>query len=303
MKYAFFKGKIVPFEQANVSIMTHAFNYGTGVFEGIRGYWNASQKQLFILKMRAHYERLLRCAKVLRIKIQHSLDELEQITLEVAQRNAYQEDIYIRPLAYKSQNRIGVGLIGVEDDFCLFLTPFGLYLDIEKGVKIGISSWRRISGRSMPLGSKITGAYFNSALANAEAKEKGLDEALLLSQEGTVAEGSGENLFLVKNGKLVTPPLTENILPGITRAGIMELAGKELGIETIEKKVSPEELFTADELLFCGTGVQIAPIAEVDGKKIKDGKVGPVTKKLQDIYFKIVRGDDPKYRDWVTPVY
>jgi len=282
LKYAFFKGKIVPFEQANVSIMTHAFNYGTGVFEGIRGYWNASQKQLFILKMRAHYERLLRCAKVLRIKIQHSLDELEQITLEVAQRNAYQEDIYIRPLAYKSQNRIGVGLIGVEDDFCLFLTPFGLYLDIEKGVKIGISSWRRISGRSMPLGSKITGAYFNSALANAEAKEKGLDEALLLSQEGTVAEG---------------------ILPGITRAGIIELADKELRMETIEKKVSPEELFTADELLFCGTGVQIAPIAEVDGKKIKDGKVGPVTKKLQDIYFKIVRGDDPKYRDWVTPVY
>lgn len=302
-RFAFFGGEFVPIEQAQVSIMTHAFNYGTGVYEGIRGYWNAPKDQMFILKMREHYERLLRCAKTMKIKVKQSLDELEQITLEVAKRNAYQEDIYIRPVAYKSQLKIGVGLMGVEDDFCLFLTPFGEYLDISKGIRVGISSWRRISETSMPLGSKITGAYFNSALANAEAKEKGLDEALLLSQEGTVAEGAGENLFLVKDGKLITPPLTEIILPGITRVSVIELADKELGIKTEERKIDLAELYTADELFFCGTGVQVSPIAEVEGKKIKDGKFGPITKKLQDIYFKAVRGDDPKYRDWVTPVY
>jgi branched-chain amino acid aminotransferase len=303
LKYAFFKGKIVPFEQAKISIMTHAFNYGTGVFEGIRGYWNAPKNQMFILKMREHYERLFRCAQTLKIKIKPTLKELEKITLELAKRNAYKEDIYIRPLAYKSQEKIGLGLTGIEDDFCLFVAPFGAYLDISKGIRVMISSWRRIPESSMPLGTKITGAYFNSSLAKAEALEKGMDEAILLSQEETVAEGSGENLFLVKDGKFITPPLHEIILPGITRAAIIELAKKELGIKTEERKINLDELYTADELFFCGTGAQVSPIAEVEGKKIKGGKIGPITKKLQEIYFKAARGDDPKYRDWVTPVY
>lgn len=303
MKYAYFKGNIVPFEQAKISVMTHAFNYGTGVFEGIRGYWNVEKKQMFILKMREHYERMLRCAKTLRINVKPSLEELEKITIEVAKRNAYKEDIYVRPIAYKSQLKIGLGLTGVEDDFCLFVAPFGAYLDISKGIKVCVSSWRRISQKSLPLGTKITGAYINSSLAKAEALEKGLDEAILLSEEGTVAEGSGENLFLVKDGKLITPPLTENILPGITRACIIELADKEMKIKTSERKVKKEELYLADELFFCGTGAQVSPIAEVDGKKIKGGKVGPVTKKMQEIYFKAARGDDPKYKKWVTPVY
>jgi len=172
MKYAYFKGKIVPFAEAKISIMTHAFNYGTGVFEGIRGYWNAEKKQMFILKMREHYERLLRCAKTLKIKVKPSLEELNKITLEVAKRNGYEQDIYIRPLAYKSQEKIGLGLIGIEDDFCLFVAPFGAYLDITKGIKVCISSWRRIPQSSLPLGTKITGAYVNSSLAKAEALEK-----------------------------------------------------------------------------------------------------------------------------------
>jgi branched-chain amino acid aminotransferase len=303
MKYAYFKGKIVPFEDAKISIMTHAFNYGTGVFEGVRGYWNAEKKQMFLVKLREHNQRLQRSAKALQIGLKPSLAELDRITLEVAKRNGYKEDIYIRPLAYKSQMKIGLGLTGVEDDFCMFVAPFGAYLDISKGIKVIISSWRRISENSSPRGAKITGAYFNSSLAKAEALGKGADESILLSQEGTVAEGSGENLFLVKDGGLITPSLKENILPGITRRAIIELAEKELGIKTEERKMKKEELFAADELFFCGTGAQVSPISEVDGKKVKDGNVGPITKKMQDVYFKAARGDNPKYKDWVTPVY
>jgi branched-chain amino acid aminotransferase len=226
-----------------------------------------------------------------------------RITVDLAKRNGYKEDIYIRPIAYKSQEKIGLGLTGIEDDFCIFLAPFGDYLDVSKGIRVGIASWRRISEQSLPLGAKITGAYVNSSLAKAEALEKGYDEAILLSPDGTVAEGSGENLFLVKDGKLITPPLTEIILPGITRLALLELADKELGIDTVERHIKKEELFAADELFFCGTGAQISPIVEVDGKKIRDGSVGPVTKKLQEIYFKAAKGDDPKYEDWVTPAY
>jgi len=303
MKYAFFKGEIVPFEKAKISIMTHAFNYGTGVFEGIRGYWNKDKNQMFILKLREHYERLERSALALKISLKYSMEKLIQSTVELVKRNGYKEDIYIRPIAYKSQEKIGLGLTGIEDDFCMYVSPFGAYLDISKGIRVCIASWRRISDQSLPLGAKITGAYVNSSLAKAEALEKGYDEAILLSQERTVAEGSGENLFLVKDGKLITPPLNEIILPGITRASIIELADKELGVDTIERKVNKDELFSADELFFCGTGAQVSPIIEVDGKKVKDGKVGPLTRKLQAVYFKAARGDDQRYADWVTPVY
>jgi branched-chain amino acid aminotransferase len=303
MKYAHFKGKIISFADAKIGIMTHAFNYGTAVFEGIRAYWNAEKNQMFIVKLRAHNERLLRSAKALKINVKYSLEELDKITVELAKRNGYKQDIYIRPIAYKSQEKIGLGLTGIEDDFCMFVAPFGAYLDISKGIKTCIASWRRIPSECLPLGSKITGAYVNSSLAKAEALGKGCDEAILLSTDGTVAEGSGENLFIIKDGKLITPPLDEIILPGITRLAVLELAKKELGLKTEERKVKKDELFSADELFFCGTGAQVSPISEVDGKKIKGGKVGPITKKMQDTYFKAARGDNPKYKDWVTPVY
>jgi branched-chain amino acid aminotransferase len=303
MKKAFFKGKIVPFDKAKIGIMTHAFNYGTGVFEGIRGYWNKDKDQMFILKLKEHYERLQRSALAVKINLKYPLEDMIKQTIDLCRQNGYKEDIYIRPIAYKSEEKIGLGLTGIEDDFCIFASPFGAYLDISKGISVCISSWRRIPAESLPQGAKITGAYINSSLAKAEALEKGYDEAILLAPEGTVAEGSGENLFLVKNGKLITPPLAEIILPGITRIAIMELAEKELGIETIERHVAKDELFEADELFFCGTGAQISPIVKVNGKNIKDGHVGHITKKLQNIYFKAVKGDDPKYQDWVTPVY
>ncbi|MBN3033282.1 MAG: branched-chain amino acid transaminase [Candidatus Saganbacteria bacterium] len=304
MKYAFFKDKIVPFGEAKISIMTHGFNYGTGVFEGIRGYWNAEKNQMYVVKLREHFQRLETSARLaLKTTLKFSLSELENITVELARKNDYREDIYIRPIYYKSQEKIGLGLIGVEEDFCMFMAPFGAYLDISRGIRVCISSWWRISARSAPQGAKITGTYFNSSLAKAEALEKGFDEAVLLSHQKTVAEGSGENLFMVKGGGLITPPLSETILPGITRVCIMKLAKDELGTGTTERQIKQEELYSADELFFCGTGAQVSPIVDVDGKKIGSGQPGPLTLKLQHEYFAAARGDNPKYADWVTPVY
>ncbi|MBI5698939.1 branched-chain amino acid transaminase [Candidatus Saganbacteria bacterium] len=299
MKYAFFKGKIVPFADAKIGIMTHGFNYGTGVFEGIRGYYN---KQMYILKLREHFERLQHSALALKMDIKFKIEELMDITVELCKKNDYHEDIYIRPIVYKSAEKIGLGLTGIPDDFCMFVAPFGAYLDISKGIRVCVSSWWRISAQSIPQGAKITGTYVNSSLAKAEALEKGYDEAILLSHEKTVAEGSGENLFLVKNGKFITPPLTETILPGITRVCVKEIAEGELNIPTEERQVVQKELYEADELFFCGTGAQISPIIEVDGKKIGNGKVGPITRKLQDLYFAAVKGENPDYLHWLTPI-
>ncbi|MFH1347286.1 MAG: branched-chain amino acid transaminase [Candidatus Margulisiibacteriota bacterium] len=303
MRFAYFKGEIVPFEQATISIMTHAFNYGTGVFEGIRGYWNKDQQQMYILKLKEHYERMLRSCKAMHITVDETLADLIKITVELVLKNAYQQDVYIRPIAYKSEEKIGLGLHGIEDDLAIYLAPFGEYLDISAGIKVCISKFRRISKHSMPVGAKLTGTYFNSSLAKAEALRKGFVEAITLSHKGNVAEGSGENLFMVKKGRLITPRLSDDILPGITRLAVMTLAKNELGIKTLERSFKPSALYEADELFFCGTGAQISPIVQVEKKKIGNGKVGPITQKLQNIYFKAVRGEIKKYKKWLTPVY
>ena len=302
MKYAFFRNQIVPFEQATVGIMTHALNYGTGCFEGIRAYYNVDQEQMYILKLREHYERLIKSAKSLHMKLGLSLKEMMEVTVELVRKNDYKQDLYIRPLAYKSEEKVGLGLIGVEDDFAIYVAPFGNYLDTASGIKVLISKYRRISELSMPPGAKLTGTYFNSSLAKAEALSKGCVEAITLSHKGNVAEGSGENIFMVKKGKLITPRLSDDILPGITRAAVMLLAKKELGISTTEKSFKPAELFKADELFFCGTGAQVVPIGYVNKKKIGTGKMGPVTKQIQEIYFNAVKGELTKYKSWLTPV-
>ncbi|OGC29437.1 branched-chain-amino-acid transaminase [candidate division WOR-1 bacterium RIFOXYB2_FULL_48_7] len=303
MRYAFFQGNIVPFNDAKISIMNHAFNYGTGVFEGIRAYWNETQNQLFLLKAREHFERLQRSAWSLKMNLKYSVPEMIELTLQLLKKNDYKQDVYIRPLAYKSADKIGLGLVGIPDDFCIFVAPFGVYLDISKGIKVCVSSWCRIGASSAPLGSKITGAYFNSSLAKSEALEKGFDEAILLSPDGSVAEGSGENLFIIKHGKLITPPLTEIILPGITRETIINLAKNELGMVVEERFVRRDELCQADELFFCGTGAEITPIIQIDETIINEGQLGTVTKKLQAVYFQAAHGDNPKYADWVIPVF
>lgn len=302
MKYAFFKGKIIPFEQAKISVMTHAFNYGTGVFEGIRAYWNAEKSRMFILKMREHYERLIRSARVLRIIVSYSIDDLCKITKELVKWNDYKEDVYIRPIAYKSQEKIGLGLTGIDDDLTIYLAPFGAYLDVSRGISVCTSTWRRIDDNAIPARAKVTGLYVNSSLAKAEAIENGFAEAIMLSADGHVSEGSGENIFILRENKFITPPITDNILEGITRKSLISMIREELKMEVVERSIDRTELYVADEIFLCGTGAQVSPVVEVDHRRIGTGKVGPATKKLQEIYFKAARGDDPKYKDWVTPV-
>jgi len=301
-KYAFFAGKFVPIEEAKVSIMAHAFNYGTGCFEGIRAYWN-EEEQLLLFRLREHYERLHRSCRIMRIELLYSVERLGEITVELLRREGYREDTYIRPLAYKATEAIGVRLHDLEDAFALFAVPFGKYIEREEGARVCVSSWHRISDNAVPARAKITGAYVNSALSKTEAMLEGFDEAIVLNQDGHVSEGSAENIFLVRDGKLITPPVTENILEGITRATVIQIARDELGIETVERLIDRTELYIAEEAFFCGTGVQIAAIAEIDHRPIGTGRIGPVVSKLRDLYFDIVKGRVEKYRHWCTPVY
>jgi branched-chain amino acid aminotransferase len=217
-------------------------------------------------------------------------------------RNDFTEDVYIRPIAYKSEEKIGLGMIGVEEDFCVFLTPFGKYFDTAKGIRVGVSTWRRFDDSCMPARAKLTGSYINSSLAKSEALENGFDEAIMLSMDGHISEGSGENIFMMRGQKLITPLLSDNILEGITRAIVILLARDELGLEVEERSVDRTELYVADEIFLCGTGAEITPVLEVDRRPIKDGKIGPITKKIQDLYFSAVRGEIAKYSSWLTPV-
>lgn len=302
-KYAFFKGEFVPIEEAKVSVMNHAFNYGTACFEGIRAYWNEEDEELYVFRMKEHYRRLLHSARILQIKLLHNLDELGALTVELLRKEGYREDTYIRPVAYKSSEGIGVRLHDLEEDLTIFALPFGRYIEREEGARAGVSSWRRVDDNAVPARAKITGAYINSALAKTDAVLSGYDEAIVLTQGGHVSEGSAENLFLVKNGRLLTPPVTEDILEGITRATIMEIAREEMNLWTTERRIDRSELYTADEAFFCGTGVQIAAIVEIDHRPIGTGKIGPVVSQLRALYFDIVRGKVPKYRAWCAPVY
>ncbi len=302
-KYAFFGGHIVPIEQAKVSIMTHAFNYGTGCFEGIRAYWNEAEEQLYLFRMKEHYERMHRSARILHMGTPYSVEEMGEITVELVRKEGYRQDTYIRPLAYKADELVGVRLHDLHDGFAIFAVPFGRYIENEEGARVCISSWRRIDDNAVPARAKITGAYINSALAKTEAVLSGFDEALVLTQTGHISEGSAENFFMVREGLLITPPVTSNILEGITRATIMELACEELGMETVERSIDRSEIYIAEEAFFCGTGVQIAAIVEVEHRPVGDGRIGQVVKRLRELYFSVVRGDVARYRHWCTPVY
>ena len=299
----FFKGRFMPFAEARVGVMTHALNYGTGCFEGIRAYWNADHEQLYLLKAGEHFERLHRSCRVLRIKLPYSVAELADIAEEVVRRNGYREDVYVRPLAFKSTEMIGVRLHDVEDALCIYTAPMGNYIEIDNGIRCGVSSWRRIADNMIPPAAKVTGLYVNSALAKTEAIENGYDEAIMLTDAGYVSEGSAENIFLVIGGQIVTPARAENILIGITRQAVIQLAQEELGLEVVERQVARSELYTADEVFLCGTGAQISPVIEIDRRPIGEGTVGPVSRRLQDVYFGAVRGLNPKYAAWLRPVY
>ena len=296
--YAYFENKIVPLEEANLNVMSNFIHYGTGVFEGIRGNWNAGENQIYIFRLLEHYERLLRGCRILKIDLPQSIEDMCRITIEMVQKCGFEEDIYIRPVAYKSTEALGVRLHDLEADFMVFAFPWGSYL--PDTVKCCLSSWRFPS--EVPR-EKLTGLYLTNALAKTEAIENGYDEAIMLTPEGYVAEGSGENIFLVKGNTLVTPAEYDGMLMGITRATAMELAKNELGIETVERHVNRIELYNADEVFLTGTAAHITPVAEIDGRKIGAGKPGKVTKKLQSIYSDVITGNNQKYKDWCTPAY
>ncbi len=301
--WVFFDGEFARYNDVKLGLMTHALHYGTGVFEGIRAYWNAKQNQLFLLKAAAHYDRMQRSANVMRMTLPYSTEELVIYTVELLRRNQFKSDVYIRPLVYFDSEEIGVRLHNLHQGFFIYATPFGNYVEVEGGIRCMVSSWRRVPDQSLPARAKITGSYAQSALAKSEAVESGFDEAIVLTIDGNVSEGSAENLFMFKDGAFVTPPVSDDILEGVTRLALIKLIKEELKLPVIERSIDRTELYTCDELLLCGTGAQVSPVIEVDRRKVGDGKVGELTQELQNIYFGAVRGDTPKYKDWTLPVY
>jgi branched-chain amino acid aminotransferase len=303
VKELYMNGAFTAAEHGVISVRTHAFAYGTGCFEGIRGYWNEAEQQVFLFRPREHFERLQRSCKVLLIELPYSVDQLVEISTELVRRNNFRQDVYLRPVAYKSSHTIGVRLHDLADAFILTAEPMGNYVETG-GLDCSVSTWRRIDDNMIPARAKIIGAYVNSAFAKSEAMQNGFDEAIMLTHEGHVSEGSAENIFLLINGELVTPSPSENILLGITRETLMELARRELGRITRERQIDRTELYTADEIFMCGTGAQLAPVTSVDRRLIGDGRVGPISGALQQLYFDVVHGRKPEYRtQWCTPVY
>ena len=300
--YAYFKKQLIPLEEAKIGIMTHAFHYGTAIFEGIRGNWNDEQQQTYIFRLKEHFERLEKGCRVLKINLPCSVDKMCKLTVELVTKCGFQEDVYIRPVAYTSSESLGVRLHDLEHDFFMFVIPWGPYLDVDKA-RCCVSSWHRPEDNVIPPQIKANGLYINNALAKTEAQSSGYDEAIMLAPDGHISEGSGENIFLIIDGKLVTPTVNNNILTGITRNTVIELAEKELGIETIHRSINRSELYMADECFFTGTAAHVTPIAEIDDRKIGNGEIGKITARLQDIYVRVIRGDHPKYLHWCTPVY
>ena len=301
--FAFFKGDFVPLAEAKVGIMTHALNYGTAVFEGIRGNWNQEDRQIYLFRVKEHFERLHKSARILNMTLAYSVDELFDITLKLVEMCRFEEDIYVRPMVYQSGEVLGVRSHDVENDFFIFVAPFGPYFSGDEGIRCCISSWRRPLDTMIPPRAKVTGIYVNSAMAKTEAMLNGFDEGIMLTQDGHVCEGSGENLFVVDNGTLVTPSPADSVLLGITRSTVMEIAEKELGMPTWERQVDRSELYSASEVFLTGTAAHITPVIEIDHRSIGDGKVGPVTRQLSNTYVDIIRGKNEKYGSWCTPVY
>jgi branched-chain amino acid aminotransferase len=299
----YFEGGYVPFKDAKVSIMTHSFLYGTAVFEGIRAYWNAEQGQLYLLKLREHYERILDSCKILMMDPGLSVQDLIDATVEVVRRNDYHEDTYIRATIYKSTEAIGVRLHNVECQTNILAIPFGNYISTDTGIKCGTVSWRRTGDLSIPSRAKIVGSYVNPAFSKTEAMLNGFDEAIVLTHDGHVSEGSAENLFMVRKGEIITPGVHQDILEGITRAGLIQLAKQELGLTVTIRDIDRSELYIADEVFLCGTGAQVSPVTSIDHRPVGTGEIGPITAAISTAYFDAVRGRIPAYTSWLTPVY
>lgn len=299
----YLNGQFLPYKKATIPLATHALHYGTGCFEGIRGYWSKKEDKLFVFRLKDHYRRLERSAKTLYMKLPSPVDKLCEITVELLRKNDYKEGVYIRPILYKSEeNILKFDLTHLSDGFAVYTAPLGHYLDVSKGIPVVTSPWKRVDSGAIPAFAKPTGLYINTSLANTEAKEKGAGEAIFRNSNGTICEGSAENIFLVKDGRITTPSVDQNILVGITRDTIITLAKDELGRTVNEQKVTVRELSTADEVFLSGTGAEVTPVVNIDGKTIGSGQPGPISTTLQKIYFEIVTGNNHKYSHWITEI-
>jgi branched-chain amino acid aminotransferase len=300
--WVYYEGGFRHYGDAHLGLLTHALHYGTGCFEGIRAYWSARQGRLNVFRMPDHFARMHGNARMLHMALPHSVEGLCDITVELLRRNGFTTDVYVRPLVFKANEEIGIRFHNLRDGFMIVTVPFGAYVDTTGGIRCQVSSWRRIDDNVAPARSKSTGIYVNSALAKTEACLNGFDEAIVLSQDGHVSEGSAENIFILRQGRLITPPVTQNIVEGITRSSLITLAREELGIEVVERQVDRSELYIADEVLLCGTGAEVSPVIEIDRRAIGDREPGRVTRQLQELYFGVCKGDDDRYARWLTPV-
>jgi branched-chain amino acid aminotransferase len=299
----YFEGKVMPLSEAKVGILTHALSYGTGCFEGIRAYYNEDHGQLYVFRGLEHYQRLNDSACILLMDLPHSPEVLVDKTVALLRDSGLYTDAYIRPMMYKADEIIGVRLHDLRSELYITVQAFGNYIDIHRALSVSTSTWKRIDDNMIPARGKITGAYVNSAFAKTEAQLNGFDEAIMLDHNGHVSEGSAENLFMLRNGMVYTPPVTSNILEGITRNTVMTLLREELGYEVVEREIDRTELYVCEELILCGTGAQIAPVGSVDRREVGDGSVGKLGRALQDLYFEVVRNNVPKYSHWCTPVH
>ncbi len=301
--HAFFNGRIVPYSEAKVGVLTHGLNYGTGVFGGIRAYWNEEQQQLFIFRPHDHFRRFLESTKLLRMEFSYTETDLTKILIDLLRAENYKTDSYIRPIAFYSDEIIGVRLHDLTPALAMVAMPFGKYVEKDDNSHVTFSSWRRVEDNVIPARGKITGSYINSAFAKTDAQRAGFDEAIILTQDGHVCEGSAENIFVVRHGMIMTPPVSDNILEGINRQTVMTLLRDKLGMNAVERSIDRSEVYLAQEVFFTGTGAQITAVTRVDHRAIGTGQMGPITKKLREVFFEVVRGREDKYKHWCVPVY
>jgi len=301
-KHAFFQGKIVPYAEAKIGVATHALNYGTAVFGGLRGYWNAGKKKLFVFRPIDHYQRFLNSCRIMCMDFDQTPESLTDLTVELLRQDAYEENVYVRPLAYKADETIGVRLHDLKEDLTIFAMPFEQYGKNETSAHVTISSWRRVDDNTIPARGKISGAYASSALVKTDAIRSGFDEGLVLTQDGHLAEGSAMNIFMVRDGILVTPPITDNILEGITRRSVMELAKNELGLTVVERSIDRSEIYVCEEFFLTGTAAQITVVTKVDHRPVGKGVMGPVGNSIYELFNEVVHGNIPKYAHWNVAV-
>ena len=307
--YIWKNGEFVPWAEATTHVLSHSLHYGSGVFEGIRCYQNPETQKSYVFRLQDHMDRLIRSCKIAMIDCPYTAKELADATVELIKKNGLAK-CYIRPLVYRGYGSMGVDPTGAPVDVIIAVWPWDAYLGpeaLEKGIAVGVSSWRQRSINAVPPAVKSTASYMNSLLAKLEAKAHGYAEAVMLNENGLVCEGTGENLFAVRNGVLSTPPLSDGLLEGITRDSILTIAtdmfeAEELDAYPVEESLTRADLYIADEVFMCGSAAELTPVASVDDRQVGEGKAGEVTRALQQRFFDVVYGNVGDYADWLTPL-